>query len=88
MEKCFHISLVLLISVLGCAHTNKIGVLEKRAGYSSEVHPNKEANVSRTKGKVKKAWLHAHEMPTGDYFGGAWIYLLIEETKWSLPENN
>lgn len=88
MEKYFHILLVLLISVVGCAHTKKTGVLEQRAGYSSEVQANKEAKVLRTKGKVKKAWLHAHEMPTGDYFEGAWIYLLIEGTKWSLPENN
>ena len=90
MEKYFHILLVLLISVVGCAHTNRTGILEKRAGYSSkpQTHTNKETQVSRTRGKVKKAWLHAHEMPTGDYFGGAWIYLLIEGTRWSLPESH
>lgn len=88
MEKYFHILLVLLISMVSCAHNSKkTGILERRAGYSS-VQPNKEIKVSRTKGKIKKAWLHAHEMPTGDYFGGAWIYLLIEGTTWSLPENH
>ena len=88
MKKYSHILLVLLISVVGCAHTKNIGILEKRAGYSSKSQPRKEIHVSRTKGKIKKAWLHAHEMPTGDYFGGAWIYLLIEGTTWSLPENH
>ena len=89
MEKYFHTLLVLLISLGGCAHNSKkSGTLEKRSGYSSKAPANKDNKVSRTKGRVKKAWLHAHEMPTGDYFGGAWIYLLIEETKWSLPENN
>ncbi len=88
MKKYFHILLALLISLGGCAHTKTSGILEKRAGYSLNAQPNREKRVSRTRGKIKKAWLHAHEMPTGDYFGGAWIYLLIEETKWSLPEHH
>lgn len=95
MHKYFLILLVLWISTIGCAHNFKIGVLEKRASYFStkkqipkERPKIKISKVSRTRGRVKKAWLHAHEMPTGDYFGGAWVYLLIEETKWSLPENH
>ena len=95
MHKCFHILLVSLISLLGCTHFKKPGILEKRSGYSetktekkAEGKEEKTNKVSRTGGKIKKAWLHAHEMPTGDYFGGAWIYLLIEKTRWSLPENN
>ncbi len=90
MGKYFHTLLVLSISALmvGCAHHFKnIGILEKRANYHS---PTKSQGiperVMRTKGKVKKAWLHAHEMPTGDYFGGAWVYLLVEETQWTFPE--
>lgn len=94
MHKCFHILPVSLISFLlmgltGCAHFSKeVGILEKRAGYSSKEKTKAEVRVSRIRGQVKKAWLHAHEMPTGDYFAGAWVYLLIEETKWSLPEKN
>ena len=100
MHKCFHILLALLISLfLGCTHLKNPGVLEKRAGYSKtkektesekkvEGQKEKTNKVSRTGGKIKKAWLHAHEMPTGDYFGGAWVYLLIEKIKWSLPEDN
>ena len=95
MHKYFHILPVLLISLFGCTHLKKTGVLEKRAGYSetktetkAKRQKEKTNNVSRTSGKIKKAWLHAHEMSTGDYFGGAWIYLLIEKTKWSLPENS
>ena len=107
MHKCFHILPVLLISLFGCTHLKKTGVLEKRAGYSktkektttittSEKRPEKSSekkeektnSVSRTGGKIKKAWFHAHEMPTGDYFGGSWVYLLVEKTKWSLPESN
>lgn len=88
MRKYFLILLVLLTNSIfvGCAHNSeKEGILEKRAGYSHQVE-EKQIPVIRTKGKVKKAWLHAHEMPTGDYFGGAWVYLLVEETQWTFPE--
>ena len=90
MRKYFLILLVLLINSMfvGCAHNSeKGGILEKRAGYSLQIE-EKQVPVIRTKGKVKKAWLHAHEMPTGDYFGGAWVYLLIEQTSWNVPEAN
>ncbi len=90
MRKYFLILLVLLINsvFVGCAHNSeKEGVLEKRAGYSLQAE-EKQIPVIRTKGKVKKAWLHAHEMPTGDYFGGAWVYLLVEQTTWNIPETN
>jgi hypothetical protein len=92
MRKYFHILLVSLISLnfIGCAHkSNKNGILNERAGYNDLKGTQKVPKaITRTKGKVKKAWLHAHEMPTGDYFGGAWIYLLVEETKWNFPEKN
>ena len=90
MRKYFLILVVLLINsvFVGCAHNSeKEGILEKRAGYSLQTE-EKPVPVIRTKGKVKKAWLHAHEMPTGDYFGGAWVYLLVEQTTWNIPESN
>lgn len=90
MRKYFLILLVLLTNSIfvGCAHNSeKEGILEKRAGYSLQVE-EKQIPVIRTKGKVKKAWFHAHEMPTGDYFGGAWVYLLVEQTTWNIPESN
>ena len=90
MRKCFLILLGLLINsvFVGCAHYSESeGVLEKRAGYTLESE-EKQPIAMRTKGTVKKAWLHAHEMPTGDYFGGAWVYLLVEQTTWNIPETN
>ena len=81
MPKFIAILLVLLISV-SCSHFSESErVLEKRSGYDQT--PNKPIQISRTKAKVKKAWLHPHEMPTGDYFGGAWIYLLVGPTQWT-----
>ena len=76
------------ISFFGCAHnSDKKGILEDRAGYKLETKKDGvPKNVTRTKGKIKKAWLHAHEMPTGDYFGGAWVYLLVEQTKWNFSD--
>ena len=93
MQKYFHILLVSLTSInlVSCAHnSSKEGILEKRAGYKeTDLAPKEQTiNISRTKGKVKKAWLHAHEMPTGDFFGGAWVYLVVEDTKWTFPEKN
>ena len=90
MRKYFLILLVLSTNAIfvGCAHNSeKEGVLEKRAGYTLQAE-DKQKPIIRTKGKVKKAWLHAHEMPTGDYFGGSWVYLLVEQTTWNIPESN
>lgn len=80
MSKFIAISLVLLIS--SCSQFPKSQkVLEKRSGYEEKTPTS--IKVSRTKAKIKKAWLHPHEMPTGDYFGGAWIYLLVSPTSWN-----
>jgi hypothetical protein len=85
MSKFIAISLVLLIS--SCSHyPESQRVLEKRSGYES--NSPKGVTISRSKAKVKKAWLHPHEMPTGDYFGGAWIYLLVGPTSWTFENNN
>jgi hypothetical protein len=78
------------LNFFGCAHNlNKDGILEDRANYNSAKEKKSISKpITRTKGQVKKAWLHAHEMPTGDYFDGAWVYLLVEETKWIFPEKH
>lgn len=31
---------------------------------------------------VKKAWLHPHEMPNSDYFGGGFVHFVIMEDQW------
>ena len=89
MQKYSHILLVSMISMsfIGCAHNSqKMGILEKRANYNNEVL--ELTKIVRSSGKVKKAWLHRHEMPTGDYFGGAWVYLLIKKNEWNVGGNN
>jgi hypothetical protein len=89
MKKYFHILLVSLISLsmFSCAHNSeKEGILAKRAAYNTE-EEKAPLKVSHTKGKVKKAWLHKHEMPTGDYFAGAWVYLLIEQNQWNFSQD-
>ena len=92
MQRYIHILLVSLISLnfFGCAHNGEgVGILEDRSGYNESLSKtDNKPPIKRTRGKVKKAWLHAHEMPTGDYFAGAWIYLLVEDNKWEFPTTN
>lgn len=86
MVKSIVTSAALLTSIFtqGCAHEVERGILHERSEYEKNIPKTKE--ITRTKGVVKKAWLHAHEMPSGDYFGGAWIYLLIEGTTWKVEK--
>ena len=91
MQKSLAILVVLLISLaVGCSHLKSIrktGILAQRASMAKSLNADeqKELLMVRTKEQTKKAWLHAHEMPSGDYFAGAWVYLLMERTRWAYP---
>ena len=83
-------SLVFLSSfVIGCASNNQKSLLEERAGYG--VTP---PNVTLTgSGPVKYVptripetvivpWLHAKELPSKDYFWGAWLSVVVKPETW------
>ena len=36
----------------------------------------------RTKTKIAEILVHPHEMPTGDYFLGGWIKVIVQEPIW------
>ncbi len=91
MQKYFLILAVLLISTnfTGCAHTSPgMKILEERANYQEmkNVQISDKKYSARSGSQVKMAWLYPHEMPTGDYFGGAWLHLVVKEDRWNVKE--
>ena len=90
MTKFLCISLVLLTSWItgSCSHnTRKVRILHKRANYEAPKQLSKDhLKMVRTEEQTKRAWLHPHEMPSGDYFAGAWIYLVVKKTEWAYPK--
>ena len=90
MYKSILILVALLISFnfTSCASNSGLKVLEERANYSEEkkIDETKQKHFSRSGSMIKKAWLFPHEMPTGDFFGGAWLHLLVKEERWNVND--
>ena len=85
MRKSILILIVLLSSLIlnGCAHSPGVRILEERANYDKpEEKKKRKVPKGRIGSQVVKAWLHAHEMPTGDQFDGAWLRLLVRKERW------
>lgn len=88
------ISLAFLSSVLvGCASTNNKSLLEERAGYGFNA-PNMSLSgngsvkyvPSRIPEKVITPWLHAKELPSKDYFWGAWLSVIVTPEAWEMKK--
>ena len=86
---------IILLSLLSACATNRapsLNMLEKRADYQGlgklqEALSNVDAPLlvpKRTKPTVTDIWIHPHEMPTGDYFRGAWIRTVISKAQWEV----
>lgn len=94
MKAFIHISLVFLSSLfVGCASTEKKTVLEERAGYGFTPPPmNMSGSGSvkyvptRVPEKVIVAWLHAKELPSKDYFWGAWLSIVAAPESWEMKK--
>lgn len=77
--------------VLGCASTNQKSLLEERAGYGSvpsSMNLTGNGNVkyvpTRIQEKVIVPWLHDKELPSGDYFWGAWLSVRVAPEGWEM----
>lgn len=88
------ILLALLTSnIIGCS-TNPKNYLEERAAYDLRTPPMLLPNEKngkpiaympvRVPKRVVLAWLHGHEMPSKDYFQGAWISLVVNDESWEM----
>lgn len=95
------ICLVSWISVIsGCASSPSKSLLEERAGYGINVPPlsiggpgDVQYVPMRIPERVIVAWLHAHELPSKDYFWGSWVSILVAPESWEmkkvdLPQNS
>ncbi len=87
------ISLAFLSSlIIGCASTGQKSLLEERAGYGAPVPPNVNLSGSgsvkyvptRIPEKVIVPWLHAKELPSKDYFWGAWLSVIVTPEVWEM----
>lgn len=88
------ISLVFLSSLfIGCASTNQKSLLEERAGYGVNP-PNVNLAGSgpvkyvptRVPETVIVPWLHAKELPSKDYFWGAWLSVVVKPETWEMKK--
>ena len=98
MQVSIRILVALLISaaMAGCASAPNLKLLEERANYDAGVPKSIDvAGFIDEKGKVVPvrvnsnvvvAWLHPHEMPTGDYFLGSWVSLVVNKPGWEIQK--
>ncbi|MGE0526408.1 MAG: hypothetical protein AB7G93_01185 [Bdellovibrionales bacterium] len=91
--KAFTLILLAFLSslMLGCKSTRSKSLLEERAGYEAKP-PNVNLSGSgsvqyvptRVPEKVIVPWLHAKELPSKDYFWGAWISVVVTPETWEM----
>jgi hypothetical protein len=92
MKVSILISLACWISLLtACASSTQKSILEERAGYginAPSIGINGSGGVhyvpTRVPEKVVVAWLHAHEMPSTDYFWGSWLSIVVAPEGWEM----
>lgn len=79
--------------VLGCASTPSKSLLEERAGYDVKPPSLKLAGAgsvkyvpTRVPEQVIVPWLHAKELPSKDYFWGAWISVVVAPETWEMKQ--
>ena len=94
MKASILISLAFLINCIsGCSSAPTKTILEERAGYGVNTFPQGLEEVgdvqyvpTRIPEKVVVAWLHAHELPSKDYFWGSWISVLVAPENWVMKK--
>lgn len=78
-----------LMILSACAQkTERIYELDDRAGYDRDlpelsIRTKKSVGPGFTRSKVVTVWLHGHEMPSGDYFMGSELRLIIKQPYWT-----
>lgn len=87
-------SLLFIISLLitSCASNsiNGINLLEMLGDYDKKDEASSTAKSlkkvsfqpKRTTPLVKDIYVHPHELPSGDYFNGGWIRVIVQESIW------
>ena len=87
-----NILVVLLSSLIFSACSSKqpkFEVLDERAGYQShrpalsQIDKNSSNHPSRSDAELVSVYMHPHEMPSGDYFLGAWLSLVVQGEHWN-----
>ena len=93
MKKLF---LTLMALTQSCAMTRapSLQLLEKRADFDGS-HQVEEALTAvdnpllvpiRTEPLVADIWIHPHELPSGDYFRGAWVRTIVKNPSWRVDQ--
>ena len=92
MKIFFMIYLVCLLS--GCAinRVPSLNMLDRRSDYTEKLRAEKELSSlsdgllipHRVQPEITDVWIHPHEMPTGDYFLGGWVRIVISDSRWQI----
>lgn len=80
--------------LVGCSSAPTKSILEERAGYGVNSPPLGQIGSSggvryvptRVPEKVVVAWLHAHELPSNDYFWGSWLSIVVAPEGWEMKK--
>lgn len=80
--------------LVACSSSPTKSILEERAGYGVNAPPLGKLGASggvryvptRVPEKVVVAWLHAHELPSNDYFWGSWLSIVVAPEGWKMTK--
>ena len=80
--------------LVACSSTPTRNLMEERAGYGVTAPPLGPLGSSggvryvptRIPEKVVVAWLHAHELPSKDYFWGSWLSIVVAPEGWEMKK--
>lgn len=91
------LNLIFFMVLPSCAMTRapSENLLDKRADFTG-AHQVQEALEAidnpllvpvRTEPMIADIWVHPHELPSGDYFRGAWIRTIVNRSSWRVDSH-
>ncbi len=85
-------SLILLSSLVGCATSPGERVLEERSDYLSDLKVldlgyDTPQTMPKRSGEMALVWRHETRLPSGDYFWGGWVSLVVNKHAFSIERS-
>lgn len=86
-------SLILLSSLVSCASQPGLKLLEERSDYLNDLKVldlgyGTQASLPRRHGEMALVWRHEAQLPSGDYFWGAWVSIALNKQAFGIERDS
>lgn len=85
-------SLIFLSSIVSCASQPGLRILEERSDYLNDLKVldlgyGTHESFPKRNGEMALVWRHETQLPSGDYFWGAWVSIAVNKQAFSIERS-